>query len=764
MKGVVVVESPAKAKTLSTFLGKDYKVIASYGHVRDLVSKRGSVDPNNHFKMLWEESARGKKQIKEIAESIKKYDNLYLATDPDREGEAISWHILEILNDKKLLKNKQIQRVVFHEITKSAVSEAFANPRELDQNLVNAYLARRVLDYLVGFSLSPILWRKMPGAKSAGRVQSVALRLIVERELEIEAFKPEEYWTLHNLFNTDKGDFLSTLISINGKKLEKLDIKTEVEAENIRSDVETKKYTVDSVEKKSVKRNPYAPFTTSTLQQDASRKLGFPAKKTMQIAQKLYEGISIEGTMTGLITYMRTDSTNLSNEALDASRKYISETFDKKYLPKNPKIYKTKTKNAQEAHEAIRPTSCSRIPESLKDALNEDELKLYELIWKRTIASQMESAVLDQVTINIQSTDKKYKFKVTGSSISFDGFLKVYGDDDKEQELRLPNIDEKTILTLKDATKNQHFTQPPAKFNEASLVKKLEELGIGRPSTYATIINVIQERKYAVIQKRAFVPENIGVLVVSFLKNFFTKYVEYSFTANLEEELDDISNGKIDWETVLNNFWKEFYTSINSAQELTVTKVIDTLENNLHDYIFKNFSGENLCPVCNKGKMHLKLSRMGAFLGCSNYPECKAMKSIEGTDAPAIGIENTAQNILGQDPNNGNDNVMLKKGPYGYYFEWENTKDPTKKKPKRLAVPKFITNVEDLNINDALTLTNLPKNLGKHPKLGKDIILCLGRFGPYVSVGGKTLKLEKSLDFLRFGLDEIYQKFKNELS
>ena len=422
MKGLVIVESPAKAKTLSVFLGKDYKVIASYGHVRDLVSKSGSVDPNNHFKMLWEANARGKKQIKEITDSLKLADNLFLATDPDREGEAISWHILEILNGKKLLKNKKIQRVVFHEITKSAVSEAFANPRELDQNLVNAYLARRVLDYLVGFSLSPVLWRKMPGAKSAGRVQSVALRLIVERELEIEAFKPEEYWSLHNLFDTEKGSVTSILTDIDDKKIEKLDIKTETEAESIRADVETKTYAVESIKKKSVKRNPYAPFTTSTLQQDASRKLGFQAKKTMQIAQKLYEGISINGTMTGLITYMRTDSTNLSMEALDASRKYIQDNFDTKYLPKKARIYKTKTKNAQEAHEAIRPTLCTRTPSELKEVLTDDELKLYELIWKRTIASQMESAVLNQVTINILSNDKKYRFKASGSTISFDGF------------------------------------------------------------------------------------------------------------------------------------------------------------------------------------------------------------------------------------------------------------------------------------------------------------------------------------------------------
>lgn len=756
MKGIVVVESPAKAKTLSTFLGKDYKVIASYGHVRDLVSKSGSVDPENHFKMVWEANVRGKKQIKEIADNLKLSDTLFLATDPDREGEAISWHILEILNEKKLLKNKTIQRVVFHEITKSAVSEAFNNPRKLDQNLVNAYLARRVLDYLVGFSLSPILWRKMPGAKSAGRVQSVALRLIVERELEIEAFKPEEYWSLHNLFSTDNGEFTSILTHIDNKKLEKLAIKNEEEAEKIKTDIAKKIYIIENIEKKSIKRNPYAPFTTSTLQQDASRKLGFAAKKIMQIAQKLYEGVSINGTMTGLITYMRTDSTNLSDEALESSRKYIQDNFDANYLPKRPRIYKTKTKNAQEAHEAIRPTSCLRIPSELKDSLTEDEFKLYELIWQRTVASQMESAVLNAVTINIRSEDTKYRFKANGSTIAFDGFLKIYGgiEEDSDKELKLPNIDESTNLSLTETTKIQHFTQPPAKFNEASLVKKLEELGIGRPSTYATIINVIQERKYAVLQKRAFVPENIGVLVISFLKNYFSKYVEYGFTANLEEELDDISNGKTEWETVLNNFWKEFSKTINSAQDLTVTNVINTLEKSLHDYIFKNLNNY-ICPVCNTGQMHLKLSRVGAFLGCSNYPECKATKSINGQDEPGINIEmQNKQNILGQDPDHNNDNVILKHGPYGYYLEWEKTKDEVKKKPKRLAVPKFITNVEELTIADALILANLPKNLGRHSRYQKEISLFLGRFGPYLSMGDKTFKLEKNIDFLRIDITQ----------
>ncbi|NCB50137.1 MAG: type I DNA topoisomerase, partial [Alphaproteobacteria bacterium] len=530
LKGVVVVESPAKAKTLGAYLGNDYKVIASYGHVRDLVSKNGSVDTNDHYKMIWEFNDRGKKQLKEISEALKSSDNLFLATDADREGEAISWHILEALREKKQLDKKSIKRVVFHEITKTAVKKAFDEPKDLDQNLVQAYLARRVLDYLVGFSLSPVLWRKMPGAKSAGRVQSVALRLVVERELEIQAFKSEEYWSIHADFEAEKGKFTSNLTYLDGTKLEKLDIKNEESANNIKSRLEKETYFVDKVEKKSVKRNPYAPFTTSTLQQDAVRKLGFSSKKTMQVAQKLYEGISIDGAMSGLITYMRTDSTALSNEATEGSREFISKEYGGKYLPKSPRIYKAKSKNAQEAHEAIRPTSFTRSPDEIRGYLSADEFALYDLIWKRTVASQMESAVIDQVSVDVLADSGVARFKANGSTVSFDGFLKVYVEskdveDEEEKSKKLPILTEKEKLDILDILGNQHFTQPPPRFNEASLVKKLEDLGIGRPSTYASIINVLQERGYVTLQKRTFIPESIGYLAVSFLRNFFNKYV-----------------------------------------------------------------------------------------------------------------------------------------------------------------------------------------------------------------------------------------------
>ena len=764
LNNLVIVESPAKAKTLSAFLGADYKVIASYGHVRDLVSKNGSVDPNNHFKMIWETNSRGKKQLDIIKDTLKTVQNLYLATDPDREGEAISWHILEILKQKNVLKNKNINRVVFHEITKSAVSEAFNNPRKLDDNLVNAYLARRVLDYLVGFSLSPVLWRKMPGAKSAGRVQSVALRLIVERELEIQAFKPEEYWSLSNTFISNNGEFVSNLTHIDGKKLEKLDIKNENEAEEIRKDLTLQEYKIEDVSKKSVSKNSYAPFTTSTLQQDASHKLGFSTKYTMQLAQKLYEGVTIDGSITGLITYMRTDSTNLSNEAIESARKYIKDSLGDDYLPANPKIYKTKTKNAQEAHEAIRPTSCTRTPESIKNFLQDDELKLYELIWKRTIASQMANAKLNQVTINIKSINNKYQLKSTGSTLVFDGFLKIYDDssNDKLNVEKLPQLKKSDNITLKEANKSQHFTQPPARFTEAGLVKKLEELGIGRPSTYATIINVIQERKYAKLQKKTFIPENIGIFTVSFLKNFFAQYVEYKFTAYMEEELDDISNGKIDWETVLNNFWVKFSNNISNMNDVSVSNVIDILESDIHDYIFKNMGDNRNCPNCSDGKIGLKLSKYGAFLGCSNYPDCKVIIQI-GDNESVSSISNSNENkVVAYDTKN-KDNVLLKNGMYGAYLEWENTIDTYKNKPKRMSIPKFINEPDELTRDDILTLLNLPKVLGKNPSDNNDVILYLGRFGPYLSCGNKTFKLDKSIEFLRINIDKALSIIKSQL-
>jgi DNA topoisomerase-1 len=760
LKGIVIVESPAKAKTLETYLGRDYKVIASYGHIRDLVSKSGSVDTNDHYKMLWEANVRGKKQIKEISDNIKNSSNLFLATDPDREGEAISWHILEVLNEKKLLKNKNIKRVVFHEITKSAVQKAFESPKDLDNNLVDAYLARRVLDYLVGFSLSPVLWRKMPGARSAGRVQSVALRLIVERELEIQKFKPEEYWSIHGVFIAKNGNFKATLTHFDSVKLDKLSIKTEKDSMNIKESLKEKEYFINKIEKKSVKRNPYAPFTTSTLQQDAVRKLGFSSKKTMQITQKLYEGIPINGTMTGLITYMRTDSTSLSTEAIENARTHINSEYGEKYLPKHPRIYKTKTKNAQEAHEAIRPTSFERSPKIVKQYLSEDEFDLYDLIWKRTVSSQMESAIIDQVTVNISSTDEKAQFKIVGSTIAFDGFLKLYvestDDDSTEQSEKLPTLTPDEIVALNNIDCIQHFTQPPARFNEASLVKKLEDLGIGRPSTYASIINVLQERKYVSLQKRTFFPETIGYLTVSFLRIFFAKYIRYDFTATLEEELDDISNGKLFWENVIDVFWKEFNTEILKSQELTISKVIDSVENDINDYIFKGTDAKRECPVCYEGKVNLKLGRYGAFLGCSRYPKCRYTQKL---GEQLLG-ENTTSKMAPEVIVVGkyeNESIFLKNGPYGYYFEWEKTKDakdPQGKKPKRISIPKFVTEPSELTLDDAIALNQLPKTLGNGPNGTEDIVLMLGKFGPLLKMGSKSFKLEKNINFLKITLKE----------
>lgn len=770
LKGVVVVESPAKAKTLGAYLGKDYKVIASYGHVRDLVPKSGSVDPKDHYKMLWDFSGRGKKQISEISASLSLSDNLFLATDPDREGEAISWHILEILKSKRKLVKKNVMRVVFHEITKSAIQKAFEEPKQLDMDLVNAYLARLALDYLVGFSLSPVLWRKMPGAKSAGRVQSVALRLIVERELEIQDFDSEEYWSIQADFKAENGNFTANLTHFDNRKLEKLDIKNEAQANDIKSDLEKKDYYIDKVEKKLAKRNPYAPFTTSTLQQDAVRKLGFSAKKTMMIAQKLYEGVSINGTMVGLITYMRTDSTNLSVEALDESRRFIEEHYGDKYLPKSARIYKTKSKNAQEAHEAIRPTSFYRDPMSLKKDLTADEFALYSLIWKRALSSQMESAKLDQVSVDILSKDKSAQFKANGSVVTFDGFLKIYvestdNDTDDKDTKKLPILKENEDLELSNVLNSQHFTQPPARFNEASLVKKLEELGIGRPSTYATIINVLQVRKYVTLQKKVFIPEAMGFLVVSFLRNFFSKYVEYGFTADLEEQLDEISNGKLFWEKVLDDFWIKFNANIEKAFELSITDVINIVEKDINNYIFKDIDEQHTCPLCKKGTLSLRLGRYGSFLACSNYPDCKFTKKL-GSDMPADPaefVQNPTNKELGKDPKR-DDTVYLKKGPYGYYFEWEKTTEikesrfkkqsaKPKPKPKRISVPKFVTEPSELTIDDALFLDNLPLTLGVNPKNGQEVQVVLGRFGPYLKCGEKTYKLEKDESFFKINLE-----------
>jgi DNA topoisomerase-1 len=626
-------------------------------------------------------------------------------------------------------------------------------------NLVNAYLARRVLDYLVGFSLSPILWRKMPGAKSAGRVQSVALRLIVERELEIQAFNSEEYWSIHGNFKAKDGEFHTNLYQFDGKKLEKLSIKNEEQANGIKLVLEKESYNIDKIEKKSVKRSPYAPFTTSSMQQEAVKKLGFGAKKTMQVAQKLYEGVSVDGILIGLITYMRTDSTALANDAISEARVVIDHDFGAKYLPKSPRTYKTKTKNAQEAHEAIRPTSFKRSPQKMRSVLSDDEFKLYDLIWRRALASQMENAIMDQVSVEVVSSgDRKHMFKATGSTVAFDGFLRVYVEskdnnetNESENNRKLPDLKKKETLDLLSIDRNQHYTQPPPRFNEASLVKRLEELGIGRPSTYATIINVLQVRKYAILQRKVFIPQNIGFLTTSFLRNFFNKYVQYDFTANLEEELDDISNGKVVWEEILNNFWEEFGKFIQRASELSITNVIDTVEKDINDFIFQNFKESKKCPLCNDGDVHLKLGRYGAFLGCAKYPECKFTMKIGAENTGDALPQESIKTEIGTDPNRNNDKIFLKKGPYGYYFEWERTKDEkNKKKPKRLGAPKCIQDPSALTLEDTLKLDSLPLVLSKED----DISLFNGRYGPFLKYRKKTIKIPDPSGFLKIDLEE----------
>lgn len=734
---LVVVESPAKAKTINKYLGSDYKVLASYGHIRDLPSKDGSVDPNEDFKMVWELSPGGKKRLNDIITALKDCDTLVLASDPDREGEAIAWHILEELSEKKKLKGKKIERVVFHEITKRAVTEAIKNPRQIDDNLVSAYMARRALDYLVGFTLSPVLWRKLPGSKSAGRVQSVALRLICEREMEIEKFKPEEYWTIDVDLAT-KADALipSHLINLDGKKLEKFDINTKEKAEAAKAKIEAQEFSISKIERKKANRFPAPPFTTSTLQQEAARKLRFSAKKTMQVAQKLYEA--------GYITYMRTDAVNLSEEAIAACREAILKYFGEQYLPKKAKEYKTKSKNAQEAHEAIRPADVMNTPKKMEEKLDSDSHKLYELIWKRTVACQMEPAVLDKVAIDSLSKDKKILLRANGQVIAFDGFLKLYqegkddSDDDEENRL-LPNVKEGEEVSKKAIKPEQHMTTPPPRFTEASLVKKLEELGIGRPSTYASIIAVLQERKYVKVEKLRFIPEDRGRIVTIFLENFFKKYVEYDFTAQMEEYLDDISAGSMEWKKLLTGFWTKFYNTIQSVQPLQVSEVIDKIDEVLSYHLFPpkaDGSDPRECPECHKGHLSIKLGKFGAFLGCSNYPECKYTKPLmDVKDEEEQDTEKTSapeDKVLGE---HDGLNVYLKKGPYGFYIQLGEDATATTEKPKRVALPRSLA-PEEVTFEQADRLVSLPFDLGD------DITVNIGKFGPYIKQGNKSCSLK----------------------
>lgn len=735
---LVIVESPAKAKTINKYLGSDYKVLASFGHIRDLPSKDGSVDPDHDFDMTWELSSGGKKRLNDIITALKDADTIVLASDPDREGEAIAWHILEELTARKKISGKKIERVVFHEITKSAVTEAIKNPRTIDDNLVSAYMARRALDYLVGFTLSPVLWRKLPGSKSAGRVQSVALRLICERETEIEKFKPEEYWTIDvDLLTKQQALIPSHLITLDGKKLEKFDINTEEKALAAKAKIEAQDFHIAEVERKKANRYPAPPFTTSTLQQEAARKLRFSAKKTMQIAQKLYED--------GLITYMRTDAVNLSKEAIAACRDAILKYFGDAYLPKTAKEYKTKSKNAQEAHEAIRPSDVMNTPKKMEIKLDADSYKLYELIWKRTVACQMNPAVLDKVSIDSQSADGQIILRATGQVIAFDGFLKLYQEskddsaDDDENRI-LPNVEKGENVDKGDIKPEQHFTTPPPRFTEASLVKKLEELGIGRPSTYASIIAVLQERKYVRVEKLRFIPEDRGRIVTVFLENYFKKYVEYDFTAQLEEFLDNVSAGEMDWKKLLSGFWAKFIKNIDAVQPLQVKDVIEKIDEVLSFHLFpakEDGSDPRLCPECGKGHLSVKLGKFGAFLGCSNYPDCKYTKpltdvkeeELQSSDKPKI--EKPEDKLLGEYKTL---NVYLKKGPYGWYVQWGEDATATTEKPKRMALPKNLK-PEEISFEQAVTLISLPKDLGN------GIEVNLGKFGPYIKQGGKSRSL-----------------------
>jgi DNA topoisomerase-1 len=773
---VVIVESPAKAKTINKYLGSDYTVLASYGHVRDLPAKDGSVRPEEDFSMSWELGERSKRHLDEIARAVRQADRVYLATDPDREGEAIAWHVKELLADRRLLGKAEVRRVTFNEITKSAVLDAMRNPRDLNRELIEAYLARRALDYLVGFTLSPVLWRKLPGSRSAGRVQSVALRLICEREAEIEAFRPQEYWTIEVTFTTPAGQsFTARLTHLDGRKLDRFSIGEKGAALAAVERLKPLSYAVRTVEHKQVRRNPYAPFTTSTLQQEASRKLGLGATRTMRIAQKLYEGVDIGGETVGLITYMRTDGVQLSAEAIGQARALIGESWGAEYLPSSPRIYKSAAKNAQEAHEAIRPTDLFRRPEQVARFLERDELRLYELIWKRTIAAQMESAQLDQVAVDIASPGGEAVLRATGTVVLFDGFLRVYAeekDDGAEEEeggARLPPVREGEPMRRGEIRPEQHFTQPPPRYSEASLVKKLEELGIGRPSTYASIMQVLQDRDYVVLDKRRFVPQDRGRLVTAFLSSFFERYVEYNFTADLENQLDDISGGRIDWKAVLRQFWQAFSAAVDQTRDLSISQVIDALDRELGPHFFPD-SGDGtdprLCPSCSAGRLGLKLSRNGAFIGCSRYPDCRYTRplSVAGGDEAQEPLGDGPRE-LGTDPATGLP-VSVRRGPYGAYIQLgpapgaeppaEEARRKGKKaaveKPKRVSLPKGLAPA-DVTLDIALKLLALPREIGRHPETGETITAGIGRFGPYVRHGSTYKSLTPEDDVLEIGLN-----------
>jgi DNA topoisomerase-1 len=753
---VVVVESPTKAKTIGKYLGGAYRLLPSYGHVRDLPEKDGSVLPEEDFRIIYVPLADRKPRINEVAKALKGAKRLYLATDPDREGEAISWHLLAALEEMGAMNGVEAKRVVFYEVTRPAVLEAMRHPRDLDENLIDAYQARRALDYLVGFTLSPVLWRKLPGSRSAGRVQSVALRLICEREAEIEAFRPQEYWTIEAEFATPRAAvFGARLVTLDGRRLEKFDLASEADAKRALAEIEARDFIVESIEKKQVQRHPAPPFSTSTLQQEASRKLGFGASRTMRTAQRLFEGVGLDGETVGLITYMRTDSVQLSGEAIAGCRAQIARAYGDRYLPEKPRVYRTKAKNAQEAHEAIRPTDLARTPERIGRFLDDDQRRLYELIWKRTMASQMASAILDRVVAEIASRDRRVGFRATGQTVAFDGFLKLYQEgrddparDEEEGAGLLPPMERTDALRRGAITPSQHFTEPPPRYTEASLVKRLEELGIGRPSTYANIISVLQDRDYVRLEAKRFVPEDRGRLVTAFLVAFFDRYVQPGFTAGLENQLDDVAAGARHWKEVLREFWDPFHDVVDEVKERRLAEVIEALDEFLGPHLFppREDGDPRVCPLCNDGRLSLRIGKYGAFIGCSNYPECRYTRKLgvqlqataEGGDIP--------ERVLGVDPES-REEVRLRRGPYGLYVQRGEGKEA-----RRSSLPPNL-DPDQLDLPTALALLALPREIGRHPETGQPIEASINRRGPYIRHEDRYVSLGAGDDVLTIGMN-----------
>jgi DNA topoisomerase-1 len=783
MSDVVVVESPAKAKTINKYLGGGYTVLASFGHVRDLPPKDGSVRPDDNFAMDWESDERGSRQVSAIAKALKSGSTLYLATDPDREGEAISWHVRAMLEDRKALKGVTVHRVTFNEITRSAVTTAMKKPRILDQPLIEAYLARRALDYLVGFTLSPVLWRKLPGSRSAGRVQSVALRLVCEREAEIEAFRAREYWSIEALMATPAGaPFNARLTHLQGKKLEQFDLPNEAAAKAAEAAVEAGDFSVSAIERKRVRRNPNPPFTTSTLQQEASRKLGFGAQQTMRVAQQLYEGMDIGGETVGLITYMRTDGVQMAREAVHAIRDHVKDVFGSNYMPAVPREYSTKAKNAQEAHEAIRPTDVTRVPDSVMRLLSPDQARLYELIWKRAVASQMSQAEFDQVSVDMADpaapAGQKTIMRANGSLLAFDGFLKLYREDrddqaDDDDEARvLPAMSEGDPLARRGVKASQHFTQPPPRFTEASLVKRMEELGIGRPSTYASTLSVLRDRNYVRLEAKRLVPEDRGRLVTAFLTSFFKRYVDPGFTASLEEKLDEISDGRADWRAVMRAFWHDFSEAVDGTKDLKISDVINALDDDLGAHFFPpkaDGADPRLCPACNTGRLGLKLGRHGSFIGCSNYPACQYTRRLAVTTGEE-GEETLKEGMraLGRHPDTGEE-ITVRRGPYGLYVQQGEPPPPSddkkakKEKPKRMSLPRGVDG-ETIELTQALGLLTLPRLIARHPESGEPMEAGIGRFGPYIRMGSVYASLDKDDDVLSVGVNRAVDLLAKKLA